>query len=399
VNPHAATQPRARRALLPALLALALLSGCGREPATYADGTPVVSAGQIQFPADSRQLDVLRSEAVSEGASASLQLPGRVVWDETRSTALRAPLPGQVSRIEAQPGQKVKAGQVIAWITSPEFGQAQAEGVRGRAGLQQARRELERTRELHAAGVASGRELDEAEAHFAGSQADHARAAAFATAYGNGNGNRVDQRLPLRAPIDGVLVERRMSPGMNVGPDGEQPLAVIGDPDRLWLLLDIPESLAGRLQPGMAVRVPAADGSTLQATLQHVDDFVDSERRVVQARAELDNHGRSFKAGQYVRAQVALPAQGGVSLPDAAVLLIDGKQVVFVDEGKGLYARRAVQAEELGDGRLWVREGLAAGSRVVVEGGLLLQQLVDNAPAPATAPSATAAPAVGHAAP
>ncbi|WP_367382410.1 efflux RND transporter periplasmic adaptor subunit [Stenotrophomonas cyclobalanopsidis] len=395
--PHAATQPRARRALLPALLALALLSGCGREPATYADGAPVVSGGQIQFAADSPQLEVLRSEAVSEGASASLQLPGRVVWDETRFSALRAPLPGQVSRIEAQPGQKVKAGQVIAWISSPEFGQAQAEGMRGRAELQQARRELDRTRELHAAGVASGRELDEAEARFAGSQADHARAAAFATAYGNGN--RVDQRLPLRAPIDGVLVERRMSPGMNVGPDGEQPLAVIGDPDRLWLLMDIPESLAGRLQPGMMVRVPAADGSTLQATLQHVDDFVDSERRVVQARAELDNHGRSFKAGQYVRAQVALPAQGGVSLPDAAVLLIDGKQVVFVDEGKGHYARRAVQAEELGDGRLWVREGLAAGSRVVVEGGLLLQQLVDNAPAPATAPPASTAQAVGHAAP
>ncbi|MFS2047261.1 efflux RND transporter periplasmic adaptor subunit, partial [Stenotrophomonas geniculata] len=88
------------------------------------------------------------------GASASLQLPGRVVWDETRSSALRTPLAGQVARIEAQPGQKVKAGQVIAWITSPEFGQAQAEGVRGRAQLQQARKELERTRELHAAGVA-----------------------------------------------------------------------------------------------------------------------------------------------------------------------------------------------------------------------------------------------------
>ena len=51
----------------------------------------------------------------------------------------------------------------------------------------------ERTRELHAAGVASGRELDEAEANFAGSQADHARATAFAKAYGNGQ--HVDQRM------------------------------------------------------------------------------------------------------------------------------------------------------------------------------------------------------------
>lgn len=385
-----AHRPQARHALLPALLALALLGGCGREPASYAEDAPQVSAGQIQFPADSRQLDVLRSEAVTAGASASLQLPGRVVWDETHSSALRTPLAGQVARIEAQPGQKVKAGQVIAWITSPEFGQAQAEGVRGRAELQQARKELDRTRELHAAGVASGRELDEAEANFAGSQADHARATAFARAYGNGQ--HVDQRLPLRAPIDGVLVERRMSPGMSVSPDSEQPLAVIGDPDRLWLLLDIPESLAGRLKAGMQVSVPGADGQPMQATLQHVDDFVDSERRVVQARAELDNRARGFKAGQYVRAEVALPAEGGVSLPDAAVLLIDGKQVVFVEEGKGRFVRHAVHAEELGDGRLWVREGLPVGSRVVVEGGLLLQQLVDSAPAAASTGAGHAAP-------
>ncbi len=196
----------------------------------------------------------------------------------------------------------------------------------------------------------------------------------------------------LATPIDGVLVERRMSPGMAVSPDSEQPLAVIGDPDRLWLLLDVPESLAGRLQAGMQVTVPGADGQPLQATLQHVDDFVDSERRVVQARAELDNRARGFKAGQYVRAQVALPAEGGVSLPDAAVLLIDGKQVVFVEEGKGRFVRHAVHAEELGDGRLWVREGLATGARVVVEGGLLLQQLADSAPA-------TASIGTGHAAP
>ena len=107
-----------------------------------------------------------------------------------------------------------------------------------------------------------------------------------------------------------------------------QPLAVIGDPDRLWLLLDIPESLAGRLQTGLALRVPAADGRTLHATLQHVDDFVDSERRVVQARAELDNPARSSQAGHYVRPPVALPAPGGVSLPAAALLPIPGTLLV-----------------------------------------------------------------------
>jgi len=365
-------------AVPPVLLLLALLGGCARPPAGLTDDAPKVQAGQITFAEGSRQLEVLRSAPVTADARTTLQLPGRIVWDATRSSALRTPMAGQVQTIEAEAGQRVKAGQVIAWISSPEFGQAQAEGAKGRAELQQARSELARVRELHEAGVASGRELDEAQSAFAASQAEHARALAFATAYGTGG--RIDQRLPLRAPIDGVLVERRMSPGMTVSPEAEQPLAVVGDPDRLWLLVDIPERLAGRVQAGQQVAVPDAQGGTITTTLQHVDDFIDSERHVVQARALLDNSARRFKAGQYVRAGVAIPGEGGVSVPDAAVLLINGKQVVFVDAGNGRYARHAVEAEELGDGQLWVRQGLDTGSRVVTEGGLLLQQLLDSQP-------------------
>ena len=51
------------------------------------------------------------------------------------SRALRTPLAGQVARIEAQPGQKVKAGQVIAWITSPEYKKVQ-EARMGAADIQ-----------------------------------------------------------------------------------------------------------------------------------------------------------------------------------------------------------------------------------------------------------------------
>lgn len=359
-----------------ALLSTALVSGCGRQAADVTASAPQVNGAMVTFPAGSRQLAVLHSEPVEEGATSTLLIPGRISWDETRSSALRSPLAGQVAKLDVAQGAHVKAGQVIAWITSPEFGQAQAERARGRAELKQARNELERVRELHGAGVASGRELDEAEAAFAAAQSEHARAVAFASSYGNGAA--IDQRLPLRSPIDGVLVERRMSPGMSVSPDAERPLAVVGDPDRLWLLLDAPEGMANQLRAGMEVTVADPAGGALKTQLQHVDDYVDSERRVVQARAEIDNSARHFKAGQYVQAGVIVPAQGGVTVPDAAVMLINGEQVVFIDHGQGRYERRVIRADELGDGRLWIKDGIPEADRVVTEGGLLLQQLVDG---------------------
>lgn len=364
-------------ARLLSLIAVTLLAGgCTRDEGAAAVQAPTVEGNTIRFAADSPQLKVLRSEEVADGSATILQLPARVTWDDTRSSMLRSPLPGQIARIDAVPGQKIKAGQVLAWVASPEFGQVQAEGARGAAELRQARNELVRVRELHEAGVASGRELGEAESALTVSEAEHARLQALTRDFGNGRG--IDQRMPLRSPINGVLVERRMSPGMAVSADAEAPLAVVSDPDRLWLIVDVPESLAGQLRAGMAVRVTPGQGEAAEAVLGHVDDYVDSERHVVQARAELDNRARRFKAGQYVRASITVPMDGGVSLPEGAVLLLGREQMVFVDEGKGQFVRQSVQAEELGQGRLWIGQGMAAGTRVVVDGSLLLQQVLDQ---------------------
>lgn len=386
----------ARTAGMPALclLALSLLAGCGQAPQAEPAPVPQVQGQTIHFQANSPQLELLRSEPAIAAAQNTLSLPARLAWDDTRTSYLRAPLPGQIAALDVTLGQAVKRGQTLAWITSPEFGQLQADGARGNAALRQAEAELKRVEELHGAGVASGRELDEARTAAAGARADSARARAVAQAFGNGG--HVDQRLPLRTPIDGVLVERNMSPGQAVGPDGEgRPLATVSDPNALWLVVDVPESLAGRLAPGQSVRVQAG-GQTLQAQLQHVADFVDPETRTVQARAQIDNHARLLKAGQYVRAQIALPVNEGVTVPAAAVLLSGQQRLVFVEEAPGRFRRQPVQAEEIDGARLWIRQGVATGAKVVVDGSLLLQQVIDRAavaPADATADAIEGAPA------
>lgn len=375
-----------RAALLP-LAVSALLAGCGGTPAPAAVAAPVVDGEQIRFAADSLQLQVLRSEAALAISASQLQLPARMAWDDTRTSYLRAPLSGQIAQLAAVPGQPVKAGQTLAWISSPEFGQIQAEGARGAAELRQAQQELARVRELHSAGVASGRELDEAQTALAASHAEHARSSALTRGFGNGQ--HIDQRLPLRTPIAGVLVERSMSPGMAVSAESEKPLAVISDPDHLWLLIDVPEHLAGRVRDGQAVSIATVAGGTLQTRLEHVADYIDPESRVIQARAPVDNSGRQFKAGQYLRAQLELPMAEGVSVATDSVLLIDDQRIVFVDEGQGRYQRREVEAEEIGNGRSWISRGLNAGEKVVVDGGLLLQQvLVQATPTAANASTA-----------
>lgn len=363
------------RSPLAALLFSAVIVGCSEEPVSQTTA-PQVIGERIHFAENSPQLHVLRSEPVNVDATPSLELPARLAWDDTRTGYLHALASGQVATIDTAPGDRVSRGQPMAWIVSPDLGLLQADQVRSRAELDQARKALARVRELHAAGVAAGRDLDEAEAAVATTEAEHVRASAGVQALG-GNG-RIDQRLPLRAPIDGIVVEHRLSPGMTVTTDGDRPLVVVSDPDHLWLLLDIPEHKAANVRVGMPVTV-TGNGHHQRTTLQHVADYIDDERRVLTARAELGNGERHFKAGQLVRATVHLPDDNGVSVPARSVLQNGGHQVVFVEEGTGQYRRQPVEAQLMPGGMARITAGVGPDTRVVVDGSLLLQQLVDTA--------------------
>lgn len=362
----------------PAVLAL-MVAAC--HSAAPVPAPPVqVDGERIAFPAGSRQAEVLVSAPVAAAQATTIGVPGRLAWDDTRTARVFAAMGGQVAKIEAQPGDVVQAGQTLARIASPSFGEAQSERVRAEADLRQAGMQRRRARELHAAGVVATKDLEDSEAAYAHAQAEYARTQARAKLYGGGNG--VDQDFPLRAPIAGVVVERRITPGQEVSPEqaqGDGPaLFTISDPSRLWLLLDLPESAAGSVQAGRDVSfaVQGGDGSRIQAMIEHVDDFVDADTRSVHLRASIDNAARTLKAGMYVHAEIASPARPGFDVPNAAVLLVDGRRVVFVDEGSGRYRRQDVRAAEVGGSRMHVDSGLADGERVVVGGALYLQQLI-----------------------
>jgi cobalt-zinc-cadmium efflux system membrane fusion protein len=362
------------------LVLLTALAACTHHEELAPVVGPKVEQGQIRFPAGSRQLDVLKSVPAEAAAASMLTLPARLGWDDTHTSRVHSAMAGQVAAIKVAPGQAVKAGDTLALIASPEFGEAQAERVKSEVELRQADRQLKRSRELHDAGIVSGRDLEEAEATWASASADNARTAARAKLYGGAS--TIDQSFPLRSPIDGIVVDRKLNPGQAVGPeqgDDSAPFTV-SDPRYLWLLIDVPENLADRIETDLPVHFVLADGTRIDSRLDHVADFVDPETRVVAARASIDNSQRRLKAGGYVRAEIALPAGSGVDVPSAGVLLIDHRRVVFIDEGNGVYRRQQVSGEEVSEGRIRIHEGLAPGARVVVAGALFLQQLLDANP-------------------
>jgi cobalt-zinc-cadmium efflux system membrane fusion protein len=367
------------------LIALAFLLALGacKEPAEpRAVQPPVMEGERVRFPADSPQLAVLKSQAVAEESRETVRLPGRVVWDETRTVRVMAPLGGRITRLLAAPGEQAKIGSPLALIASSELGQAQSEARRADADLDLAQKNLSRARELHEHGVVPLKEVQSSQADHDRAQAEKDRTRARLKVYG---ASVQDQEFALRSPVAGVVVERNANPGQEVRPDQAQPgspaLFVVSDPAHLWVQVDAPEAVVSALKVGgvLRLRSPLLGEGTAQARIVQVSDFFDPQARTVRVRASVDNRDRRLKSEMYVTAELEVDRGRFIRVPASAVFLRGRTQYAFVEEGDGSYRRQIVQAEEADFGTMRVREGLSAADRVVTEGGPLLLQMFGSA--------------------
>lgn len=382
----------ARAARLLACTAVALSAvACGKPPDPPRPPIPgaAVEGESVTFPKDSPQLSTIRVVPALPERESLVRINGRIAWDESRTSRINVPVAGRVTELRAAPGAVVARGAVLAMISSPEFGQTQAEARRADTDLALAERTLARARELHQAGVLAQKELQSAQAEFERTRAERARTAARERLYGGSHG--VDQMYALKAPIPGVVVDRHVNVGQEVRPDqgAESPLFVISDPTRLWVLLDVPESLTREIAIGETVRltVPALPGEKFTASVEYVADFIDPQTRMVRARAALDNRERKLKSEMYVIAEVAVPPSKALRVPGIGLFLLDDHYYAFVEEAPGRFVRRPVRAEEATLGFMRVLEGIEPGEKVVADGALLLQQMLTHkASSPSKAP-------------
>lgn len=361
------------------LVAVVLAGGCGKEVKTSGPPPAKVDGESVVFAPGSPQLSSLVSEAVAQRAAAAATLNGRLTWNEDRTVRVYSPFAGRVTLIRVQPGDHVKAGQVLAEIASPDFGQAQAEARRAEGDYALAQQNLARVRDLNQNGVAPAKDLNAAQADYARAESELRRTQARLKLYGGGGS--IDQTYALRSPLAGVVVEKNINPGQELRPDqmaGAPALFVITNPAYLWVLLDATEKDLPHLRTGktLALGVPAYPDRKFDAQIASVADFLDPVTRTIKVRAVLDNSQRLLKGEMFVTAALGSEARNVLQVPSRAVFFQGGRHFVFVDGGNGTFVRTEVKVGEASEGSVTVSSGLQPGQKVVTEGALLLQQLL-----------------------
>lgn len=356
---------------------LFFLPGCEQPRDAVPDNSPKVTGSTIAFAADSPQLKNIQTVKVEGPRERELQLPGRLTWDEDRTVRVFTPFAGRVTRILASVGQHMEAGQALAELTSPDFGQAQADARKAEADLAIKTAQLSRVKELVAAGVAAGKDLQQAEADRHSAEAEFKRASARVALFGGSN--NVDQRFVLKSPLAGVVVEKAINPGQELRPDQPgPPLFVVTDPTRLWVQLDAGESDLKNLKIGtmLVVTTNQYPDDTFAGELRQVADFIDPVARTLKLRGIVPNADRRLKAEMFVGARMRVAGGENPTIIEKAVFLDGLRRFVFVKTATGVFTRRSVRVGPSFGESLPVLAGLTEGEEVVLAGALYLQQML-----------------------
>ena len=368
-----------------AALALLLLAAACRRHEDNAEAHPPPGEAWLspqQMQSGQVQLATIEEQPVTSELSA----PGRIAFDDSHVAHVFSPVSGRVTRIEAQLGQRVRKGAPLLTLESPDVGMAAADVGKAEADLQATERELRRQRELFEAHAGSQRDLDAAQAARDRAAAELARARQRSRLFQRA-GDGVSQTVTLRAPIDGEVAVRTVTPGVEIAGQssgGASPeLFTIGEVDPVWAVADVFEMDLPHVQRGAAVtvKVVAYPDRTFSGKVDWISPTLDPQTRSARVRASLRNPAHELFPEMYATLLISTPPRSALAIPRSALLHLGDQTMVLVQIGRtenGLlrFQQRRVQVESDDTDPEVVLSGLSRGEQVVISGSLLLSGML-----------------------
>ena len=268
------------------------------------------------------------------GIERTQEIPGRIEVDEKRITRIGASVTGRVVEVSVDVGYRVKAGEVLARISSTELTQAQLNFLRSNAAFSLAERALERAQQLYKADVISAAELQRRESEQSIARAELRAASDQLSLIG------FDQSLQRRLRESGAL----------------------------------PEQAAGSVQMGQLVdvQVPALGEKRFRGRIVFVSDTIQPETRTITVRTEVDNASRELKPQMLSTMRLFGEREERLAIPDSAVVRDGDRDHVFLHRQDGSFKLIPVELGISINGKRPIIRGLTEGQAIVMRGAFHL---------------------------
>lgn len=293
-------------------LPLALcFSGCGEKTATTAAPEPVAAKTEhetnlVVLTKENLAHVSIKTETLARGdLSMTLRAVGRLGENLNRTAKVTSTLEGRLIKLNFEVNDRVKAGDVIGLVQTPEL---------------------------------------------------------------------LGKLLELRAPLDGVIMERKSTVGELITKETE--ICTITDTGVLWVLAEIKEQDIGAIRTGQEAlfTVLPYPNERFRGKIALLGNRVETESRTLEVRIETDNSDGRLKPGMFTDVEITTSAvKDALTVSDEALQTLDENPVVFVDVGDAKYEKRIVKLGRERHGRMQILEGAKEGEKVVTEGSFILK--------------------------
>lgn len=337
---------------------------------------------------DEAQLKQVRIEELGANAPAStINATGTVEFNADRTAKLLPPVSGQVQNLAVNVGDLVRKNDVLFAISSREVAAAVAEHIASEKDLDLAGKTYAMTKDLFEHQAASRMALDQSESELAKAkskvmQTEENLQVLGLDPHADDSLTRVQPRIPVRAPIDGTVIERSVTNGQFVGQD-TSPLVTIADLSSVWVQGDIFERDLRYISLNQKADVTTAayPSDRFSAQVSRIASVVDAQTRTSKVRFLVANPGERLKPGMYASISLYVSDRSAsLTVPAKAVFVENGQTFAYVQTGPQQFARRVIETVASASDRMRVVSGVQAGDRVVSDGVLLLRQLEADTP-------------------
>lgn len=332
---------------------------CGMDLIPVATGKPSESTNPMvheMTPEAIAMANIQTSIVGGMNNSGELLLTGKIQADERQNASVTSKFPGRIEKLFVSfTGEKVKVGQRLAAIYSPELVTAQKE-------LLEAAKTRQIFPELYLAAREKLRLWKLSETQISNIE----------------NTGTPKTEFDVLAEHSGVVTQRNIAMGdyVNTG----TVLFNLVDLDRIWVMLDAYESDLSLVAVGNPISFTAAGipGQTYQAKVTYIDPILNPNTRAASLRAELNNPGGKLLPGMFVTGKVKTNTKSqneGIAIPRTALLWSGKRSIVYVKVPNSEYPAFEMREITIGTriGEMYaVSSGLEAGEEIVTNGAFAI---------------------------
>jgi len=297
--------------------------------------------------------------------------------DPDRVTKVSARISGRVTEVRFIEGVRVRKGQILAVIESPEAARSRSKYISTFSRVNAVQKNAKRIRELVNLKLAAEQEAINAESELKIQEAELKADKGNLHALGipipdinsmEGSGNENSGRIEILSPIDGVVLTREVVKGSQV--DAISNLATIGNLDSVWFMVKLFEKDLGKVSEGDTARVklnPYPE-EEFEGRLTYIGNQIDPGSRTVSGRIVITNKNHMAKIGLFGKAELYISDYDVIAISVDAIANIDGKDFVFIEEKPGEYKPREVKLGRRNKSIVEIVSGVQTGEYVVDRG-------------------------------